>query len=70
MIKKTKLQKAQDRRIELAYYDRCDRITIPIMETVKVFNVGRAAFATQPDITDAELGDVIAAYVDTIKVAA
>lgn len=64
----TKRQNAQRKRIERLYYKRCSCITIPLLEIVTIFKVAEAAIAANPEITDEKLGDVIRAFVDTIKV--
>jgi hypothetical protein len=65
-MKQTKADKLADKRIDAACKATCSGITIPIMEIMKVFKVGRAAVAKGVD--DATLAQQIRAYVETIKV--
>lgn len=56
-----------NKRVEAAYYARCRGITINVMDIGKVFAAGKAALAKNPQLTDQELGDVVAAFVETIR---
>jgi hypothetical protein len=66
-MKKTKEQKARANRISAIYTTRCSGIQIPIMETVTIMRQAEQAIMLNPGITDADLGDKIAAYVETIR---
>lgn len=55
-------EKQIDKLVEKAYYARCSGIAIDIMDIGKVFRVGRRAYDAGLD-----LGDAIAAYVETIR---
>ncbi len=68
MTKKEKAAaKAIDNRINAAYMSRCEGIQIPLFDIPKIFAVGRTAITANPTITDEELGDKIAAFVETIR---
>lgn len=54
-----------EKRIEAAYSARCQRVQISIMDIPKVFQYGHQA--VKDGLTDAELADAIAAYVETIR---
>lgn len=58
-------QKAIDRRINEAYGESCSGIQIDIMDTVKVFAVGKQL--VEQGVTDDELRAGIRAYVETIR---
>lgn len=58
-------QNAADKRIDAMYRLRCSGIQIDIMDIGKVFKVGYAA--VERGAGDKELGDDIAAYVETIR---
>jgi hypothetical protein len=55
-----------DKRIDAVYRARCANIQISVMDIGKVFAVGRKAIAEGVN-GDAELGDRIAAFVETIR---
>jgi hypothetical protein len=59
--------KAAEKRVEKSYYARCSEIQIDIMDIGKVFKSGVAAIVANPGISDAELGDAVYAYVQTIR---
>ena len=62
----TKKQKnLNDARIQRLYSLRCSGIQINIMDIGKVFKVAEAGIAANMD--DAQLGDVIHAYVNQIR---
>jgi hypothetical protein len=67
MAKQSKAEKANEKRIEKQYYARCSGVQIDIMNIGRVFLAGQAAIAHNPEITDAELGDKVAAFVETIR---
>lgn len=58
-------EKANDKRIESLYHQRCYGIQIDIMDIAKVFAAGKQAIAAGVD--DQDLGDAIAAFVQTIR---
>lgn len=67
MKRKSKADALRDKRVERLYYARCNGVQIDIMDIGRVFDTGRNAIAANPAITDAALGDAIAAFVQTIR---
>lgn len=63
--KQTKQEKANDKRIEQAYYKSCQDVQISVMDIGKVFAYGQKLIAGGP-ISDETLQVEIRAYVDTI----
>ena len=59
--------KADAARIQRLYGERCSGIQINVMDIGKVFKVAERAMADS-DISDNDLGDLIAAYVNEIRV--
>ncbi len=55
------------KRVEAAYYARCRGIQINVMDIGKVFDAGRKALTSNPEITDAELAEAVFAFVQTIR---
>jgi hypothetical protein len=64
MTKKQK--KLNEQRIQRLYGQRCSGVQINIMDIGKVFKVAENAIAAS-DISDEDLGNMIAAYVDEIR---
>ena len=65
-MRQTKAQKEADKRIERVYYARCSGVQIDIMDIGKIFACGQRLLASGP-MSDAQLGDAIAAFVETIR---
>lgn len=65
MAKQTKQEKAIDKRIERAYYARCNGIQINVLDIGLIFAAGRKAVAEGLD--DQALGDRILAIVETLR---
>ena len=61
----TKHNRALDKRIASLYSHRCSGVQINIRDIGKVYAVARQAAATGGD--DQQVGDAIAAYVQTIR---
>ena len=59
--------KAAESRVEKAYYAKCRGIQIGIMDIPHVFAAGVEAIKAAPDLSDAELQDVVYAFVQTIR---
>jgi hypothetical protein len=58
---------AADRWIERLYYQHCSGVQINVLDISKVFRVGTAAIAANPQITDEQLAKVIVDFVNTIR---
>ncbi len=58
-------QKIDEARIDRAYRARCNGVQIGVLDIGKVFAAGQKAIAEGVD--DAELGNRIAAFVETIR---
>lgn len=56
---------ANDKRIDHVYATRCSGVQISIFDLAKVSAVGHASIAAGAD--DTQLGDAIAAFVQTIR---
>jgi hypothetical protein len=65
MAKKSKADKAADRRVELAYYASCSGIEIMMMDIPKVFAFGRGEIDRGASDDDLQLA--IRAFVETIR---
>jgi hypothetical protein len=64
-ISKKTLEKQIENRISAAYSRTCSGVQVDIMDLGKISNVGRKAIAEGCD--DKQLGDRIAAFVETIR---
>ncbi len=63
---KTKASRREDARINRIFNARCSNIQLPIMETIRIFKVGREAIAEGVD--DQVLGDKMLAYAQSVAV--
>lgn len=61
------IAKLNDARINALYCQRCSGVQINVMDIGRVFKVANQAIVQQPDIDDADLGDEIVAFVNTIR---
>jgi hypothetical protein len=64
---KANLFKQIDARIEKQFGTRCSGIQVSIWDLSKITDAGRKAIATNPNITDDELGQVIYDFVQNIR---
>lgn len=65
MRKKTRSEKAMEKKVEQAYYATCSGIQIDIMDISKVFAHGLKVLSEGAD--DAKLATEIRAFVETIR---
>lgn len=61
------MNKLIERRVEAAYYRRCQGVQVSVMDIPRIFRAGETAVRDNPTISDADLGDVIAKFVETIR---
>lgn len=66
MIRKTKAEKATDKRIERAYYRTSSYVQIPIMSIPGIYREARAAMT--PETTDEQLDALVTAAVAKVRV--
>lgn len=60
-------RKQRELRINRLYGQRCSGVQIDIMDIGKVFAAAERAMDQQPEISDEQLGNEIAEFVETIR---
>lgn len=66
MTAKPRRNRKEEARIERAFLKGCDRVTVPIMELPKIWQLGREVIAL--GVSDEELQAAIVAYVQKVRV--
>lgn len=64
-MRKPKQSQIDDNRICATYAAHCSGVQVPIMKLSAIYKVGQAAIDAGAD--DTALGDIIAAFVETIR---